>query len=312
MQKLSNEQYKKAANFLKTQAESIDRAMFEYFFEEKSLDEVILVLNGYQNDDGGFGMLDYDIACPVSCMKSTESACRYIYALDKIPADNPLIQRLIPYIISNFNRITMNFNNLVVPIVNEYPHAPWWEYKDTKQFTPKNYKELLDNFVPNTNSALLGMLIKYSSLVPKDISEMALRVVIDKINTFKDFSQYDMLSNIYFVNALTDENLKSDLLYKLMADGKLISLLDDVWGTENAYKLCHWIDSPNHPYYNLYKRSVHNNIKFLINSQNKDGSWSPDWRWGEDKVWQNVEIRLKGLLTYNFLWTLKKFDMIEN
>ena len=96
-----------------------------------------------------------------------------------------------------------------------------------------------------------------------------------------------------------------------MGDGRLISLLEDR-GTESAYKLCHWIDSPNHPYYALYKDAVQNNLNFLITSQEADGSWTPNWSWGEPDVWKRVVKRLKGLLTMKFLWTLKKFDRIED
>lgn len=311
MKKLTKEQFNKATHFLKTQAKNMDKTMLEFFFEDKPLDDVIQVLSTYQNTDGGFGMLDYDIACPISCMKSTESACRYIFALDKIPAKNPVIQKLIPYIVSNFNKVSGDFDNLTIPAVNDYPHAPWWEHNTQKPFIPKNRTELLEHYDPNTNSALAGMLVKYSKLVPKDIVDCAMRVVIDKINLGKDFFQYGMLSDIYFVNALSDKNLKNDLLNKLMGNGKLISLLDENRGTENAYKLCQWIDSPSHPYYEMYKQAVQNNFEFLINSQNEDGSWSPSWCWGEPEVWQKVETRLKGVLTYKYLWTLKKFDLID-
>ena len=311
MKILSKTKFENAVHFIKTQAMDIDRAMFEYFFEGKLLEEVIKVLTTYQNEDGGFGMLDYDMACPVSCMKTTESACRYIFELDKIPADNPMIQKLIPYIVHNYNKVSGDFDNLTVPEVNDYPHAFWWAHNQTEQFVPKNRAELLEHYDPNTNSALAGMLVKYSSIVPRDILEMAMSVVIEKISLGKNFFQYGMLSDVYFVNSLTDNILKDNLLQKLMGDGKLISLLDEVWSTENAYKLCNWIDSPNHSYYGLYKQSIEKNFDFLIDIQNEDGSWSPSWSWGEPEVWKKVETRLKGLLTYKFLLALKKFDFIE-
>lgn len=108
-----------------------------------------------------------------------------------------------------------------------------------------------------------------------------------------------------------NEKLKSGLLKKLMGSGKLISLLDGTWGTENAYKLCHWISTPDHPYYELYKTDVDNNHTFLIQSQNEDGSWSPSWSWGEPEVWKEVEKRHKGLLTMKFLYSLQTFYRCE-
>ena len=66
MRKLAKEQFKNAVQFLKTRAQDIDRAMFEHFFEDKPLDEVVDILASYQNEDGGFGTLDYDIGGPCS------------------------------------------------------------------------------------------------------------------------------------------------------------------------------------------------------------------------------------------------------
>jgi len=298
----------KASRFLKTQAQDIDKAMFEYFFEEKPLDEVIAVLSTYQNDDGGFGKLDYDFEYPYSCLKHTESACRYIFALNDISAESPMIRKLIAYIIENYTGVTGEWNNLTVPEVNDYPHAPWWTHNESDPFIPKDRADLIAHYDPNTNSALAGMLVKYRSLVPKDLLETVMSVVIDKINSGEKFGQYGMMSDIYFVNALDDSELKSALLKTLMGDGKLISLLDDDWGTENAYKLCHWIDSPNHPYYEMYKDAVHNNFEFLIKTQNDAGSWEPNWSWGDPEVSARVSKRLKGVLTFKFIWTLKKWS----
>jgi len=311
MTKLTREQFQKAKEYMKTQAQDIDLTLFEHYFENKPLNEVINVLEQYQNEDGGFGKLDYDFECPDSCLKHTESACRYIFALRNIPCEHPMIKKLIAYIIENYNSITGEWNNLTVPAVNDYPHAPWWHYNEPETFIPKDRAELIDHYDPNTNSALAGVLVKYNSLVPKELLGTIKGIVIDKINSGYEFGQYGMNSDIYFITALSDEQLKKNLLNILMGNGKLISLLDKIWGTENAYKLCHWIDSPNHPYYPLYKDSVSMNFDFLINSQEQDGSWSPNWGWGEPDAWERVIKRLKGVLTVKFLWAMKKFDLIE-
>lgn len=49
--------------------------MFQYYFEEKTKSEVIEILEKYQNEDGGFGTLDYDFIFTMSCLKQSESAC---------------------------------------------------------------------------------------------------------------------------------------------------------------------------------------------------------------------------------------------
>jgi hypothetical protein len=311
MKKLSRDQFEKAREFMKTQAQDIDLAMFQYFLEAKALFEVVELLAAYQNSDGGFGKLDYDFEYPDSCLKHTESACRYIFALEKIPSNHPMISKLIPYLIENYNSNTGEWNHLVVPGVNDYPHAPWWSYEEPTEFKPKNRSELIDHYDPNTNSALAGMLVKYASLVPKETLDCVMGVVIDKMNSSYEFGQYGMMSDLYFVSVLPDQNLKNALLKKLMGDGKLISILDHNWGSENAFKLFHWIDSPKHPYYSMYRDVVENNLDFLIDAQEEDGSWSPNWSWGDRETWQRVVKRLKGELTWTFLSSLKKYDRIE-
>ena len=310
MKHLTKTQFEKARNFLYNYAQDIDLAMFQYYFEEKPKSEVIEILEKYQNEDGGFGTLDYDFIFSMSCLKQTESACRYIYALD-VPDAHPMIPKLMKYIEDNYNETTGEWDNLIVPDVNRFPHAPWWEYEECEKFIPSNYSDLITHYDPNTNSALAGMIVKYSRYVPDKLVQYIQKIVVDKINLSDEFYQYGMLSDIYFVNALKDDKLKSDLLTRLMGDGNLISLLDENWGTESAYKLCHWIDTPAHPYYKLYKNEVDDNHSLLIEAQNADGSWSPSWSWGTAEIWKEVEQRLKGLLTFKFLWSLNNFNRIE-
>lgn len=310
MEKLSKAQFKKARDFMYNYAQDIDLAMFQYYFEEKPKSEVIEILEKYQNEDGGFGTLDYDIVFSGSCLKQTESACRYIFALD-IPDTHPMVSKLMNYIVGNYNKTTGEWDNLTVPEVNNFPHAPWWEHEEQKKHISSDRADLIERYNPNTNSALAGMVMKYSRHVSDDLVQYIRKIVVDKINLNDDFFQYGMMSDIYFVNALGNEKLKSGLLKKLMGSGKLISLLDGTWGTENAYKLCHWISTPDHPYYELYKTDVDNNHTFLIQSQNEDGSWSPSWSWGEPEVWKEVEKRHKGLLTMKFLYSLQTFYRCE-
>jgi len=310
MKKLSALQYEKAKNFMKNYAQDIDLAMFEYLFEDKPIDDVIKILETYQNDDGGFGKLDYDIGYPYSCIKHTESACRYIFALDKVPAEHPMIKKMINYILINYNEITGEWNNLTVAEINDYPHAPWWGYSEPEIFVPKNRKEMIEHFDSNTNAAIAGILVKYNSLVPNELYKKITDVVIEKINSGHEFYQYELMSNIYFANAFNGEN-RLKLLEKLMGNGKLISVLDGNWGTENAYKLTLWINSPKHEYYELYKDAVIKNIDFLVDSMENNGGWSPDWSWGEPIVWEKVKLKIKGHLTFEFLLMLKNFDCIE-
>jgi hypothetical protein len=151
MRKLTVDKLEAARRFIKTSAQDIDAALFEHYFEGRSQEQVAAVLGSYQNPDGGFGMLDYDIENPCSCLKHSES----------------------------------------------------------------------------------------------------------------------------------------------------------------ALKLVTWIDSPDHPYYQMYRPYVEQNLDAIVDAQQADGTWLPDWRWGKLEVSERVQRRLKGLLTVQFLWALHKFGRLE-
>jgi hypothetical protein len=222
-----------------------------------------------------------------------------------------MIQKLIPYILNNYNHLTGEWNNQVVPGVNDYPHAPWWTYTEPTPFTPKNRAEMIEHYDANTNAALAAAVIKYGSLVPAELCDEIKAIPTEKILSGNSFGEYDMKSLLYFVNELKDSGSKNELLKKLMGDGNLISIFDTPWGTESALKLCQYIDSPEHPYYNMYKADVERNLDYIVNSQQPDGSWHPSWSWGEPEVWERVKKRIQGLLTAEFLLALKKFGRID-
>jgi hypothetical protein len=52
-------------------------------------------------------------------------------------------------------------------------------------------------------------------------------------------------------------------------------------------------------------------LDYLIGAQQADGTWQPNWRWGDDEVWERVERWLKGSLTVQFLWAVKTFGRLE-
>jgi hypothetical protein len=79
---------------------------------------------------------------------------------------------------------------------------------------------------------------------------------------------------------------------------------------ENALKICNYFSLSNHPFFETYKDDINKYMDFIIESQQLDGSWIPDWSWGEPDVWARVQKRLQGEITYKFLQALKKYNRI--
>jgi hypothetical protein len=93
---------------------------------------------------------------------------------------------------------------------------------------------------------------------------------------------------------------------------RLIELLGPApLGTESALKLVTWIDSPDHPYYQVSRPYLEQNLDGIVDAQQADGSWLPNWHWGDAQLWERVQRRLKGLLIVQFLRALDRFGRLE-
>ena len=65
MIKLATESFERARRFLKTEARSLERTLFERHFEAGPAGAVLAALAAFQNDDGGFGRaLEPDVRTP--------------------------------------------------------------------------------------------------------------------------------------------------------------------------------------------------------------------------------------------------------
>ena len=295
---------------MKNTAQDIECAVFEHIILGKSSEDAISILAKYQFEDGGFGKLDYDIGYPYSCVKHTESACRHIFRLNP-PAEHPVIQCLIPYLLQNYNSTTGEWNNKLVPEVNDYPHPIWWTYEGKEINKPENRKQLVEQYNPNTNATLAGILYKYRELVPENILDEIICVPIEKAYTSYTTSPYDMKSMLYYVEALSDRELKNSLYHALLIKADTSMELDEgKWKTNYTVGPCNIINSPTHPFYEKYKLSVEHHLDFIIDSQQVDGCWAPDWSWGEPENWEIVKKKLQGVLTLRNIAVLKNFDKI--
>jgi hypothetical protein len=103
VKKLSREAFNQARQFLKTQARPLDRALFEYRFENASAERVVDELARFQNDDGGFGhALEPDLRTPTSSALATGIGLGLLQESDRA-ADHPLVQAAVQFLLATFD-----------------------------------------------------------------------------------------------------------------------------------------------------------------------------------------------------------------
>jgi hypothetical protein len=88
----------RASSFFQDNGRTIDQARFHYHFGELSQEDLLDVLRGYQNPDGGFANgLEVDIAAPDSNPFATDLALQ-VCLLAGAPGEHDLLQRAVAYL----------------------------------------------------------------------------------------------------------------------------------------------------------------------------------------------------------------------
>src|SRR5258708_28461150 len=133
MLKISQEQIKKAENYIKTNCRQLEQAYFDYLFKKSSAYHILEELKKFQNIDGGFGHgLEPDFLLPDSSPLATSLAFQF---LDEISEpDETMIKNAIQYFENSFVN-TRNGWFAASETINNYPHAPWWEWDKEKKQT---------------------------------------------------------------------------------------------------------------------------------------------------------------------------------
>ena len=144
---LSNAQYRKARDFILTNARMIERRLFHYHFEKGDRAGVYHAVYAYRNPDGGFGHgMEPDTASPESQPLFSIMALESLEEVGLLNKDL-LLKDFMPY----FENITTTKGGI------PWMFRPKGEYPCAEHFTKvKEWAAL------STTAPLLGLLEKYN------------------------------------------------------------------------------------------------------------------------------------------------------
>lgn len=305
MVKLTSELFERAKNFLKEYSRKIDLRLFEYYFESGSVDSVLNVLQTYQNHDGGFGNgIEPDFRLKSSSPMATTIAMQYLRELN-VSSDNELVQRAIKYFLNTFDHEKRLWHGVPKETNNE-PHAPWWHYNEDQGRSP------VEQCWGNPNAEIVGYLHQYSELVPQDFLHMITDVAIEELKKLPDkMEMHEMLCYLRMAETLPLPQ-KSQVLEKLRKTVRQVASLDpNEWKGYSAKPL--WFaPTPKSPVFELIKDEVELNLDYEIQNQSEEGSWTPNWFWGQyEEAWKQAEQEWKGYLTVKTLKSLHDYGRVE-
>lgn len=299
--------YEKGRKFIYRNARPLDFAVFQYYFENGSKENVLRSLAEYQNSDGGFGnALESDSWNPNSSPIQTWAATEILRELNVLDISNPIVNGIIRYL-SSKEAFDGNGWMRTVKSNNDYPHAPWWEFNESE------YSGI------NPTAPLVGFILctdKSDSEIYNTAKQIAKDIFANyMISDFQDMhtiacmiSLYEYCQKAYIYDLFDDSELKT----KLKNDVNNCICKDiSKWGTEYVCKPSKFIKSRESLFYDDNIELVEYECEFIKNSQLKSGEWNISWRWNNyDREFAISENWWKSQIIISNLMYLKNFGQL--
>ncbi len=309
MKRLAPDGFERAVSYLVTRARPLERALYDYRFEDGPEDAVVDAILPFRNTDGGFGhALEPDVRTATSSALATGIALRIIAELDCPEADQ-LVPSAIEYLIATLDRKPLTWRP-VPHDANEAPHAPWWH--DENGTLAKTFGDF--RIIPR--ALILGSLHAYAALMPR---ELLLQLTDTTIQTISDLPMLgtgggsDLEYVAYLAQAPGLPQPSRALLTERVTAAVPQTVIPDParW---SGYCLTPLRAAP-YPT-SLGAASIRDaleaHLDWTIDHQSPDGAWEPTWSWlGRDPdVWPKAEGEWRGILTLETLLSLRAFGRL--
>lgn len=296
MEKISTGQIQHAVEFLKSKARPLEKAHYEFEFENGSRDQVLEELKLYQNEDGGFGNgLEPDFRCAASSALATTIGLQHLIRIGADESES-MVQNAIQYALDTFNEEKMEWE-IVPKEVESAPRAIWWNYGGDWPWG-------------NPSAEMTGLLHHYKGLVPEDFLEKLTAHAVSYINKEATNDFHELHCLVKLIKELPTEEAE-----KIRPRVREIAHHSVTTDPEKWHDYCllplQVVSSPTSFLYEDFNEIIPANIRHLASNQAEDGSWKPTWAWGRfEDIWETAKQEWCGVLTLDNLKVLRAFDAI--
>ncbi|MCB2353913.1 hypothetical protein [Clostridium estertheticum] len=305
MKKLSKTLFEQLNRYMDTDARTLEKSIFNYHFNDSSGDNILDSLEAFQNTDGGFGKgIEPDFKLIKSSPMATSIGLRYLSKLDNSDRAQNMIAKAVEYLETTFDSNRNGWYS-VPSIVNNYPHAPWWEFRNDINMT------VIDYSWGNPTAELIGYVYKYKKYLNNLDVYSLINYAITNLNKRTEFnSEHEIISYIHMYNTL-EEEFSSQIVDTLkLAVSKLVNIHQFEWinYVPTPLKFIN-LDSKN--FFGIEGKFIDQNLDYLIDRLEEDGKILPTWQWDKYlEEWEIAEIEWMGILTLEALLSLLKFNRI--
>lgn len=284
-------------------ATPLDKARFHFHFSGSSADLVLKELKSYQNYDGGFGHgLEADFHLPNSTPMATSVGIRILESLPKSPKRNAMIRQALRFLKGCFY-IDRPGWFAVIPAVNEFPHAPWWDFDLNKNQT------IIDTHWGNPSAEIIAYLWNFRSMIPNWDLEPLLEHATHFFENLSTFSSeheiYCYLHLYHFCPNKYRQRLKTNLQKAV----KSLVVTDETQWNTYVPQPVHFLLYPEDTEQWFNVTDIHKNLLYLREKLKQEKILSPNWEWGTyPQYWAEAKKIWAAKLTLRALKTLKQFS----
>lgn len=272
MEKLKAEQLNNIEKHILTNGRPIEKAKWNYLFNSASKEDIVFELLKYQNSDGGFGNgLEADILLPKSSSIASTEAIFIAYDY-KLNCEEVWFKKLLSYFENSIQQ-TSSFWEKVPEDVNNYPHAPWWNYCADTEFTS------------NPCAVVASAFIKYGNENQKALGIKIAERCMEYLKSDEECSDH----NCYCLQRLFEvlKELESDLIdieAEEAMNRRILDCLciDSAKWMEYVAQPLDLVKSPESLWNNLIQPYIDENFAFWKDTLKDKGYWEPNFSWGVD------------------------------
>ncbi|KUK67135.1 MAG: Uncharacterized protein XE02_0545 [Mesotoga infera] len=301
---LEMEAFRRAQYTILENGRELEKRLFAYYFMDGPANNVVEEIAGYQNVDGGFGnAIEPDFRLPASSPVATTVALQHLIHFDDLPLAKGVISKAIAYLDSTY--ISEREGWFAVPkTVNDYPHAPWWEFDEEKGMCA------IDANWGNPTAEIIGYLQRYREFTSLDVDRL-IGKAIEYLESKSEFSSFHEIFCFMRLYNLLDKKMATRLRPKLSeAVCSLISKDQEEWRTEYVARPLDFVSSPDE-FYCIDRELIEDNIEYYIKELQTYGKIKPTW----SKSFYDGEMSTAwdewvAIITLRVLLILKSFGRI--
>lgn len=307
MRKLARQSFIETSRSINHYARPLERAIFEFRFQNSKAESVVEKLREFQNDDGGFGNgIESDFRLPYSSPLATSVGIRLLSEIDGLEEAGNMIRKAIEYLQVSFDEERIGW--FAVPEeVNAFPHAPWWHYDERERMTA------VDMNWGNPTAEILGYLHKYENYVTNLNVDAMIKYAVEYMKKKESFSSEHEVYCFIKLYEVLPENLKKRLEERIqVAVSQLVNYDEGEWDKYVPQPI-DFVKGPEKCRFGIEKERINDNLRHVIDRIEQGGKLIPPW----GKKYYEGDLAAAysewiGVLTLEGLTTLHNFNRIED